>query len=398
MTTPGFRIRDGLWWVGVQDPRRRNFDIVMPTPYGTTYNSYLLQGDRTAIIETADERVADRYLKNLEELTDLRAIDHIILDHTEPDHSGSLARLLRAVPAAEVIASKAGARFAREIVKADFRVRVVGEGDILDLGRGRVLRFIEAPLLHWPDTLFTWLASERVLFTGDAFGAHFAGDIDEDAGADYAAAFKDYYEGIMRPFRSAVQQAVAKLRDLPVEAICPAHGPVHLKGARRWIDLYAEWSAEPRKEAPVILIAYASAYGYTRKLAEAIARGAGDAGRVVVHLYDLTGVEPDALAAHIHMADGFLLGSPTVNRDAVPPVWDLMSHISPIINRGKPAGAFGSYGWSGEAVGLLEERLRGLQLKVPLPGLRVNFAPSEADLTAAHAFGKAFAELVKAGR
>lgn len=398
MTAPGFKIRDGLLWVGATDPQRRLFDIIMPTPYGTTYNSYLLKGDRTAVIETADEKAADQYLKDLGALTDLVAIDHIILDHTEPDHSGSLARLLALAPKAQVVASKAGARFAREIVKADFNVRVVGEGDTLDLGRGRVLRFIEAPFLHWPDSIFTWLESERVLFSGDAFGAHFAGDIGEDGGGTYAKAYRDYFDAIMWPFRPQVRQAMAKLKDLPVEVICPAHGPVHRRDGRHWIDLYEEWSAEPRQEAPAVVIAYASAHGYTKKLAEAIAHGIGDAGGVIAQVYDMTGLEPGALAVHIDAADGLLIGSPTMNRDAVPPAWNLLSHVSAVINRGKPAGAFGSYGWSGEAVKLLEERMKGLQLKVPMPGLKVNFAPSADDLARAREFGKSFAQLVKPGR
>ncbi|MHB9059162.1 MAG: FprA family A-type flavoprotein [Bacillota bacterium] len=398
MTQPGFKIREGLVWVGAPDPGRRLFDIVMPTPYGTTYNSYVLKGDRTAVIETADEKMADRYMKDLGSVTDLSAIDYIILDHTEPDHSGSLARLLGAAPKAKVIASKAGARFAREIVKMEFPVQIVGEGDTLDLGRGRVLRFIDAPFLHWPDTIFTWLESERVLFSGDAFGAHLAGDIGEDGGGDYAKAYRDYFDAIMRPFSPPVRQAMAKLKNLPVEVICPAHGPVHLRDARHWIDLYEDWAAEPRKEAPIVLIAYASAYGYTKKLAEAIAKGVGAVGGVVAHVYDMTGLEPAALARHVDMADGLLVGSPTMNRDAVPPAWVFLSHVSAVINRNKPAGAFGSYGWSGEAVKLLEERMKGLQLKVPLPGLKVNFAPSEADLAEAREFGKSFATLVREGR
>lgn len=389
------QIRDGLYWVGVRDPARRLFDIVMPTPYGTTYNSYLLKGEKTAVIETADEKMADSYLDFLGRALGPDKPDYIILDHTEPDHSGSLSRLLRAAPQAKVVASKAGARFIREITRMDVDIQVVGEGDRLDLGLGRVLAFIEAPFLHWPDSIFSWLESDGVLFSGDAFGAHFSGEVTADGSDEYAKAYHDYYEAIMSPFRPRVREAVAKLRGLPIEVICPAHGPIHTIDAGRWIDRYAEYSAEPKKGAPTVAVAFASAYGYTKRLAEAMAKGVGEAGGVVAQLYDLAMVGPDALAKHIDVADGVLIGSPTFNRDAVRPAWEVLSYVSPTVNRGKPAAAFGSYGWSGEAVKLLEDRMRGLQLDVRSPGLRVNFAPSAEDLEKARSFGREFARTVK---
>jgi flavorubredoxin len=390
-----FEIREGLHWVGIPDPARRRYEVIIPTPYGTTYNSYLLMGEKTAVIEVADDKVADSYLDLCGRVLDGAKPDYVILDHAAPNHSGSLLRLLKAYPEAEVVTSEVGARFVREITRVDPDIRVVREGDRLDLGLGRVLTFIEAPFMPWPDCLFTWVESERVLFSGEAFGAHFAAGVAADGSDDYAIAYRDFYQAIMHPFEAQVREAVAKLSDLPIEVICPAHGPIHQVRARRWVQRYAEYSARPRKEAPVVAVAYASAYGYTRQLAEAIAKGIGEAGAVIAQVYDLAMVGPEGLARHIEAADGVLIGSPTLNRDAARPVWALLSHVSPVLCRGKPAAAFGSYGWSGEAVGLLEDRLRGLQLDVRSPGPRVKFAPAAEDLERARQYGREFAERVK---
>lgn len=385
-------IRDGVWWVGARDPKLRIFDIVMETKAGTTYNAYLVKAEKTALIDTVKDYSFEELIANVRELVDPAAIDYIVANHTEPDHSGSLARLLELAPKAQVLCSQAAARFLREIVNRDFNVRVVGDGESIDLG-GKTLRFISAPFLHWPDSMFTYLSEERILFTCDVFGCHYC-DVklfNDEAERDFSPEFRYYFDVIMGPFKRHVRDALAKIRDLPIDIICPSHGPVLRTNVAEYVSRYADWAREktpaPGRRA---VVAYVSAYGNTGRLAAAIAEGLKERG-VEPLLFDLVKSDTRAAVAAIDAADGVLIGSPTLNRDAVKPVWLLLADVSAIVNRGKPAAAFGTYGWSGEAVKLIEDRLAGLQLKVVQPGLRVNFVPSEAQLAEAREFGRKFA-------
>lgn len=390
-------IRDGVWWVGARDPGLRIFDIVMETKAGTTYNAYLIKGKKTALVDTVKDYSFDEFIGNVRELVDPAAIDYIVVNHTEPDHSGSLARMLELAPNAQVLCSQAAARFLREIVNRDFNVRVVGDGERLDLG-GKTLRFISAPFLHWPDSMFTYLPEERILFTCDVFGCHYC-DVklfNDEAERDFSPEFRYYFDVIMGPFKRYVRDALAKIKDLPIEIICPSHGPVLRADIAEYVDRYAEWA---REETPApgrrVVVAYVSAYGNTGRLATAIAEGLRERG-VDPLVFDLVKGDARAVVAAVDAADGVLIGSPTLNRDAVKPVWSLLADLSPIVNRGKPAAAFGSYGWSGEAVKLVEERLAGLQLKIVQPGLKVNFVPSDAQLEEAREFGRRFAATLPA--
>lgn len=395
------KIKEGVYYIGVLDPDLRTFDIIMKTGYGSSYNSYLVKGEKAAIIETAKTSFAGDFLDKLQAILPLEEVEYVILNHTEPDHSGSLKYLLERAPHLKVVTSRVGNQYIRNIVNRDFQAYIVKDGDELDLG-GKKLKFIYAQFLHWPDTMFTYLAEDKILFPCDAFGAHYCepgiynSEVEDRKG--YDAAFRQYYDAIMSPFRDYVSLAVDKIKDLSIEVIAPSHGPVLIENPMDQVELYKQWSRAPEENnPPKVLVMYVSAYGCTSRLAEHIAKGLKDGG-VDSDVVNVEKKDPLHIKEKMESADGLLFGSPTINRDAVKPIWDVLSAVDAIKNRGKPCAAFGSYGWGGEAVRLMEERLKGLKLDVMEPGLRAVFVPSEEELSHAYQFGADFARKVLSKR
>ncbi len=378
---PVRKISESVSWVGVFDPDLRIFDIIIPTDWGTTYNAYLIKGEKIALVEAVKESFFEEYAQKVRSLVNPADIDYIILNHTEPDHSGSLHKLLELAPNAEVVGSRSAIQFAKAITNSEFESRVVNHGDKLSLGNLN-LSFISAPFLHWPDSIFTYLEEEQVLFTCDAFGCHYCpqpGQLFDDETEDFTPALKVYYQAIMSPFRSYVLQAIEKIKELPIKTIAPSHGPVLRADPWKFVNIYKEWSTEDGMGEPVVAIGYVSAYGYTKLMADTIADELLKLG-ARPKLLELSTGNMEEIAGGFSKAKGIMIGSPTLNRDAVPPVWVALAHLSAIENRNKPAATFGAYGWSGEAVQMVADRLKSLGLKVIEPGLRVNFRPSETDL------------------
>lgn len=387
------QLTEHLYYCGVADPGLRTFDIIMETKFGTSYNSYLLKTGETAVLfETAKACFAKEYLEAVESLTDLSKIEAVVVSHTEPDHVGSLKALLQANPRIRVIGTVGAVGFLKEILNRDFDAVTVKDGDSLTIG-GQTLRFFVLPNLHWPDTMYTHIEQENALVTCDSFGAHYCcPEILRSrvaSEADYMEAAKFYYDCILSPFSVPfMQKGIAVAKRLAPALICPGHGPVLDCKIPQLLEQYGAW-AVPVK-TPGVVLGYVSAYGYTKALAAAVAQGVESAGKTV-RMYDLEQTAPEAVAADIAAADGFLLGSPTILGDALPPVWDVLSRLHAPVVKGKPAAAFGSYGWSGEAVPNLTARLTQLKCAVQ-EGYRIRFAPSEAQLEAARAFGRSFAE------
>ncbi len=392
------RLQKDLEWLGALDPNLRVFDIIMRTEYGTTYNAYFLKGsDKTALFETVKAGFADQYFDALAGLTDIAAIDYLIVNHTEPDHSGSVERLLSINPNLTIVGTMGAIGFLKQIVNREFNAKVVRDRDTLSLG-DKTLTFFALPNLHWPDTMFTYVEEMRTLFTCDAFGAHYAhpgilrSAVTDEAA--YLACAKYYFDNILGPFKHPfVVNALNRVEGLPLDMICTGHGPVLDCGIKEIFALYRQWCAKPDKPIKLVVIPYVSAYGYTRQLAEAIARGA-ESGGATVRLHDLVGADMDAVQTDLLNADGILLGSPTVVGDALPPIWALMNDMHAVTHGGKRAGAFGSYGWSGEAVPNLIERLKQLKFNVADEGYRVRFKPTEADIAEAVAYGETFAQML----
>ena len=392
------RICDDVYYVGVMDPELRVFDIIMTTEYGTSYNAYLVKGkEKTALIETVKVKFFDEYIQDLQKLINLKEIDYLIMNHTEPDHAGSVEKLLQMIPGLTVVGSPTAIAFLNEITNSKFKYREVHHDEELDLG-GKTLQFINAPFLHWPDSMYTYLREERILFSCDSFGSHFAeprlfNDLME---RDITPAYKYYFDCIMGPFKPFVIEALEKIKDLPIEMICTGHGPILRDNLDYFINLYREWAtpAPPDADArPKIVMPYVSVYGYTGMIADGIIEGLQMVSNFNVKKYDLVEHSTAEVLAEIETAAGLLIGSPTLVGDTLPPVWELLTHLSPISHAHLVAAAFGAYGWSGEAVPNIEGRLRSLRMEV-LPGLRINFKPSAGNLEEAFQFGMDFGKAV----
>ncbi|HJB39254.1 MAG TPA: FprA family A-type flavoprotein [Candidatus Ruthenibacterium avium] len=389
---------DNIYYVGVQDKDLRVFDIIMHSDYGTSYNSYLVRGsEKTALFETCKLEFWDEYIANIREVCDPSEIDYIVVNHTEPDHAGCMERILELAPNAKVLGSSTALTFLKEIVNHPFASQAVTEADQIDLG-GLTLTFLSVPFLHWPDSMYTYIPELKALFSCDSFGCHYADDrvFNDLIEGDFTDAYLYYFTHIIGPFkRPFMTKALDKIAALDIQFIGNGHGPVLRSNIQKYLDMYREWCAPQPKNGKDVVIAYVSAYGYTRSLAEAIAKGVQEAG-VDVKVFDLVTDSAEEAKAAIADADGFLLGSPTLVGDALPPIYEMMMGLNPIIHRGKFAGAFGSYGWSGEAVPNLVARMQQLKLSMPLEGMKIRFKPTQQDLDNAVSYGKQFAEAVLA--
>ena len=378
-------VSDDVSWIGVLDRELVTFDIVMETKNGTTYNSYFINAGKKVVIDTVKETFWPEYKEKLLSLTDPAEIDYIICNHTEPDHSGSVRQLLDLAPNATVIGSGQALAYLAEMVGRPFRSQKVKDGDVIDLGNKK-LRIIGAPNLHWPDTIYTYIVEDSLLFTCDSFGAHYADEkMMDDMVEDYTEAFDYYFDVIMKPYSKFMVKAIEKIKSLPIDMICPGHGPILRSSWKekmnRSLKMATQYLDDTRKDNRV-LVAYISAYGYTKEMARHVADGLKKSGRISVDLVDIETMLLGDLEEHVARADGIVVGSPTINQNTLLPVYKLFSVINPIRDKGKPAAAFGSFGWSGEAVKLIEDHMKNLKLNVVTEGLSARFYPNreESDL------------------
>ncbi|MBL8538808.1 MAG: FprA family A-type flavoprotein [Betaproteobacteria bacterium] len=394
-------VTERIHWIGALDPGMRTFDVILKTPSGTTYNSYCVRGSEgVAIIDTVKLECADQFFARLQQFADYGEIRAIVLNHLEPDHSGCLPELLRRAPQAKLYVSESAQLMLKALVKQDGLAFVpVTTGDSVSLG-DRTLRFLHTPYLHWPDTQCTYVPEERVLFSGDVFGCHFCDRrMFNDAVGDFRFAFEYYFHHIMRPFKRHVLDALALIEPLDLAAIAPSHGPILRDRPRDYVARYREL-ATPRLKRETdngdrtLIVFYISSYGNTRRMAEAICDGAAEVPGLRLSLYDLEGSPVEPLVDLVEEADAILIGSPTINGDAVKPVWDLLSSFAGIHVKGKVAGAFGSFGWSGEAVRMIEDRLRGLKMRVPVAGVKVKLIPAREEILACRDFGRQVGEFL----
>jgi len=388
-------IKPGLYWIGSEDPDLRVFDDLFPTEHGTSYNAYLLKGNgKTVIIDTVEHKNVDEYMDKVRSLVDPAAIDYIIVNHTEHDHSGSLAYLLEHSPQAVVYCTIAAKNFLGNILHRPFTCQTVKDGDTLDLG-GRTLRFITAPFLHWPDTMFTRLEEENILFSCDAFAAHYwnVGHIFNDECDDFTSARHFYFDCIFRPFKDKVLSAVEKIRHDVIDMICPSHGPIIRKDPWKVIQQFESWS-KPTSQGKKIVILFLSPHGSTEKMAHAVGRGATRDGLEVCsyHINSLTASE---LRNLMEEASALIFGIPTFNRDIAKPMWEVLAYLSTVKLKTNLAGIFGSYGWSGEACKMAEERLKSLGFKLVAESVRTIFTPTDEVLAKCEELGRAVAEEVQ---
>ncbi len=394
-------------WIGSIDKDLKIFDIIMETEFGTSYNSYLINGsEKVAVVETVKVKFFDEYLEKLKEATNLEDISYIVVNHTEPDHVGSVEKLLEYVPNAKIVGSKMAINYLKEITNKDFEAIVANEDLELSLGN-KTLSFISAPFLHWPDSMYTYIKEDKVLLTCDSFGSHYAAEnvlftsMGKDEYENYKKSLKYYFDVIFAPFKKHMLKAINKLEDLEIKMIMPGHGPV-LDNHFGWVvDCYKEWSKEtPKGEQKLVVMPYVSAYGYTKECAQIIKEVLENNGiKTLDYEVDIANYNAfkQEILEKINVADGLLLGSSTINGDAVPLLYDLTLSLSPLVHSGKIASSFGSYGWSGEAVGNMNSRLKQLRMKM-VDGYRFKFKMSDDEKASAKEFANIFAQAVLNGK
>lgn len=403
------KIKEDIFWVGVLDPELKVFDISMKTESGTTYNSYLLKSnEKIALFETVKEERFSEFLEKIEEnVESITDIDYIVLNHTEPDHSGSIRKLLEMSPNTKVVASEEAIIYLKEMLNIDFKYIVVRDGDTLSLGK-KTLKFLSVPYLHWPDSIVTYIEEDKILVTCDFFGSHFSFDniflskLDESRKKEYMVSVRYYYMCIFSPFREYVLKGVEKIKNLEIDLILPGHGPVIDVDIKKTIETYEKWSLRinPNKNKTVIIV-YTSAYGYTTELAYEIKKGIESTNLSVdVKLYELDienfSYYEGEILREFQWADGIIFGSSTINADASTLIWNLLISLNPLVHGEKLASAFGSYGWSGEAVDNISCRLRQLKMNV-IEGIKCRFKPSEKELEKTFEFGVEFANKITVG-
>ena len=392
-------LRKNFYWTGIVDDTLRVFDIIMYTEFGTSYNSYVLKaGDKTILFETAKAKFFDEYLEKLKEITEIDQIDYIVVNHTEPDHAGSVERLLEINPGLKIIGTGCAINFLKEIVNGEFTSIIVKDNQELKIG-DKTLRFLCVPNLHWPDTMYTYIEEEQILVTCDSFGSHYGfhdvlrSKVTDEEG--YMRATKYYFDCIIGPFKPFMLKALARVRELDVTMICTGHGPVLDSHIPELLDIYEEWctvvNPNPKK---TVIIPYVSAYGYTKMLAEKIEEGIKASGEIDVRSYDMVEADQAKVLEELGFADGILFGTPTIVGEALKPIWDLTTSIFAGTHGGKLASAFGSYGWSGEGVPHIVERLKQLRMNVT-EGFRVKFKPGEENLMDAFDYGYNFGCLLQ---
>ncbi len=391
-------IKPGVKWIGTLDGELKTFDIVMETKYGTTYNSYFIDADKKAIIDTSKITKKEAYLEKVKSVVDPKDIEVIVCNHTEPDHSGCLAALLELAPNATVFGSKIALSYLKEIVNGPINSCVVKDGDIISLGN-KTLRVINAPNLHWPDSIYTYLEEDKLLFTCDSFGSHYAdAKMFDDAinKEEHLEAFEYYFDVILRPFSKYMLKAIEKIEPLEIDQICPGHGPILRSTAKEIVELSKQRSEDYLNSSTCagnrVLVTYVSAYGYTKEMALDIVKGIEEVGNCEVELLDIEDILLGELESKIVKSNAFVIGSPTINKNTVLPVYRLFALMTPLRERSKKAAVFGSYGWSGEAVKLIENHLKGMGLDIVLEGKRHKFAPANEKTDDLIEFGRAFAE------
>ena len=404
------QLTEDIYWLGVLDSDLAVFDIVMETKYGTTYNAYLIKTPEGAVlVETVKERFFDEYIDKVKTVIgDIKNIKYLITNHTEPDHSGSIKRMVELLPDVTVVGSKTALTYLEDIMNIPFKSQSAEDLKVLKFG-GKTFEFISCPFLHWPDSMYTHLVEEKTLFTCDSFGAHYSpkksilmSQLPPEEEEGYQDALLYYYTAIFGPFKEYVIKGTDKILNLDIKLICLGHGPVLDARIKETIDTYRKWSAPiPPHEGKEVVMVYASAYGYTTEMAEEIKTGIMEkCPDAKVKMFNVNiqnyGALKGEIMGAIATADGVLLGTNTINGDAVPPIWDVALSMNPIVHGGKVVSAFGSYGWSGEGVDNIIKRFDQIRCKV-IDGMKIKFRMSKKEHEKVREFGNQFGNSLVTG-
>ena len=358
---------------------RDRFDIEFGLQNGTTYNSYLIRGDKTALVDTSHAKFRQLYLDALQGLIDPQEIDYLIISHTEPDHSGLVKDFLKLAPQAVVVAAKMAIKFLEDLVHQPFEKQIVKNGETIDLGQGHVIEFVNAPNLHWPDTIFSYDHKSGILFTCDAFGMHYCSDATYDE--DLKAIEKDYrfyYDCLMGPNARSVLSAMKRMDKLgEINTVANGHGPLLRHNLQELLDRYRNWSEAQTKAEKSVAVFYVSDYGYSDRLSQAIARGITKTG-VGVEMVDLRSADNTEVHEIVNRSVGIVVGMPPSNGKNQ----DITANLGTVLAASKEKqtiGMFESYGDDDEPIDPLLTKFREAGLKPAFPAIKIKDTPSEAD-------------------
>lgn len=384
-------ISDGVFWVGSKDWNRRMFDALIPLPDGTSYNAYLVRGSRgTALIDSVNPGFEGELLDKLRSLIDVEMLDFVIMNHAEPDHANAIKAVMDVSSEAKLVTTKKGAKMAQVFYKIPGqRLVVVKDGDTLELG-GRTLKFIEAPWLHWPETMFTYVEENKVLFPCDYFGTHTAAGFYDDEVEDLLSAAKRYFGEIMMPFKAKGAQALEKIRGLDIDIIAPSHGPIY-RNPERILGMYRMWTAGKTQEK--VILVYVSMWGTTEKMIKAMAEVLMSEG-IQISYFNLLNADIGDIARELVDSRAIVLGTPTVLGE-MHPLAVYATHLVKILKPPLRYGvALSSYGWGGGAVRQLSEMLKPTKIEV-LGAIEINGPASDEDFTSIARLGKELAAKIK---
>ncbi|MEJ5292470.1 MAG: flavodoxin domain-containing protein [Candidatus Methanosuratincola sp.] len=386
-------LAEGIYWVGAVDWDVRNFHGFSYTTHrGTSYNAYLIVDEKVALVDTVYKPFAGEMVRRISDVVDPSRIDYIVMNHVESDHSSSLTEMMGLAPKAKIFGTarcKAGLE-KHYFCKMDFQT--VRTGDELRLGR-RTLMFIEAPMLHWPDSMFTYVKEDGILMPNDAFGQHLASsgrfDDEVDAHVLMEEAAK-YYANILLPLSPLVKKKIDEIlaMKVPISMIAPSHGIIWKKDPLKIVNAYAKWAAGETEKR--VIIAYDTMWGSTEKMARAILEGIRSEG-VEARIYRFPYSDSSDIIGELLEAGGLLVGSSTINNGILPTLAPFLVDVKGLKPKGRKAAAFGSYGWMGGATDEIEAALKAAGMEIVMPALKVNWVPTEEELKRCEEFGREFA-------
>lgn len=391
------KITDNIYRVGATDWNLRDFHGYA-TPYGSTYNAYLIMDEKITLIDNVKATFTDVLLHNISQIVDPSKIDQVISNHTEPDHSGSLAEVMRHIGMAKpVYCSKMGLKnLPKHFPGVELNLQPVGTGDVISTGKNN-LHFIETKMLHWPDNMFCYMPEQGLLFSNDAFGQHYAGpEMWADELCDNGdAVAKNYYANILWPFSPLVTKLVADIRSmqLDIKFICPSHGLMWRHNPTEIINKYSVWAAQ--KPLAKAVVVYDTMWESTRKMGEKIRSSMADEG-ILTDICHVRKVEQSEIMTEALEAAAIIVGSPTINNQMFPTIAKFLCYLQGLKPQNKIGAAFGSYGWSGEGVPLVEKALTDMKLSLPVPGLKINYYPDDEAYNQCDKFGRDLALAIKA--
>ncbi|HUL30112.1 MAG TPA: FprA family A-type flavoprotein [Thermodesulfobacteriota bacterium] len=386
-------LKKGIYWVGAIDWNIRDFHGYS-TPYGTTYNAYLILDEKNVLVDTVKAPFYIEMLGRISEIIDPSKIDVVVSNHVEMDHSGSLTQMVGRIGDPMVITSERGQKGLTKHYQKPLRWKIIKSGDTFSIG-SRTLTFVEAPMLHWPDSMFTYIKEDRLLLPNDAFGQHVATSqrFEDEVGGEVLKHAAKYYANILWPLAPLILKKVDEVvkMGIPIDMIAPSHGLIWRKNPGRIIEAYVDWSRG--KAGNKILVIYDTMWGSTESMAKAILKGLIEEG-VEAKLLHLRSNHRSDLIEEMLEAKGVLLGSPTLNNGMFPSMGDFLTYLKGLKPKGKFFGLFGSYGWAGGAVKEMRKVLEQEKFEIWEMELPVQFVPDSEELNRAIQFGRDFARRV----